>query len=220
MNNHFILISRSVKQPLQWRSASTKPRVYIFVVTFFAVVLAILPICLSSHIGWSDATKLAYFQMLTFVGFGLPMASTVVIYALAIDTLRKQRIIASSATKNRIRIHRKTIRLFTAVLLCFFVSVFPHLVVDVYFQYKKGEANTILVHESAIVFHTLNACVNPFIYAKMHHDIQSFLTRLWNCIKTSRDGAFAAIASCKSNENSTGQETSHQPTTEKLQSVE
>ena len=153
----------------------------MFILTLSVIVSITLPVPMASHLGWRYETKLAYFYMLTFIGYGLPLVSIVILYAVALRVLRNNRLESASTVNHRVHRDRKTVRLFMAVVLFFVLSAFPHLIIDIYYHFDKDKS--MLIHESALVFHTLNPCINPFIYSKMHHDIRMFSQRLWNGLK-------------------------------------
>ena len=165
----------------------------MLILTLFVIVSVTLPVSSASHLGWRNETKLAYFYMLTFIGYGLPLVSTVLLYTVALRALRNNR---PDSGNRRVRSDRKAVRLFMTVVLFFVLSAFPHLIIDIYYNFNKDKAQSMLIHESALVFHTLNPCINPFIYSKMHHDIRMFSRRLWDGLKNvlpSSDGGAAPI---------------------------
>ena len=164
------------------------PRMYGFILTLFAIVCVTLPIPLSSHLGFSMETTLAYLHMLTFIGYGLPLVSSLVLYAIALKAIRSNQFTASCAGQIQAKRDRTTFRLFMTVVIAFFISVFPHLVIDVYYHFHSGKPSAFLVHESALLFHVLNPCINPFIYSKMHQDVRQFSSRFWNRAFNARAG--------------------------------
>ena len=127
---------------------------------------------------------LIYVTVLESASCFLPVLIMVVVYALS--SIRINQHVMPGADKKaecqRILQNRNMTRMFSTVVLVFFLLVTPYSVYSLLKKYKvyrmKDFETYIYLTHFLHGVSTLNHCVNPFIYARMHRNMKTSFTKI------------------------------------------
>ena len=133
---------------------------------------------------WIHSSLLFVFQM------AIPILSLTVLYSIMIRTLKSTELVHlnSRAKEVRYRRNRKAIRLFVTVVCVFYILVLPYQVFYLIYtamvqQDKSLEQNDTIRFANSILIlvYSLNGCLNPLIYARLHTSFRRTLFRFISC---------------------------------------
>ena len=133
-------------------------------------------------------TDLIYYSLLIVTTSVIPLFTLIIVYVMAIQALRfdslKDRNIA---TRIRMVENKRIVIMFIVVVIFFMVLSIPYAIYNViytyYAYYDEEIINTNLelflqVDYYMDAYSSLNNCVNPFIYSRMHMVVRKYCLHL------------------------------------------
>ena len=138
-------------------------------------------------------TELVWYSIGFSVGIVLPMIILLVTHLIMYLKLRRQaRRMSRSSTEDQNQRLRNISRTFIAVVLAFYICVFPHFCMHMYEYYLKISKRMSIddinhhhdhAHNIFTITTYFNCCLNPFIYSKIHKRIFAGCKCVWKKLK-------------------------------------
>ena len=189
INSEIYNFFRAITKPLQSRIAK-KTKAVAICCTWALSFLSYLPIYLYTY----DVLKVP-FTVILYYGIAwasltivVPLIALIALYVLCIKALR-----VASKARRRLSQHyienTRAVKMFLIIVTLFFLCTMPLTILLKIFVFR-GVKSLAEVHmfeiltEFALVLLLVNNCLNPFIYARMHQDINAFMKRSCQRVKS------------------------------------
>ena len=133
---------------------------------------------------WIHTSLLFVFQM------AIPILTLTVLYSLMVRTLKSTELVHlnSRAKEIRYRRNRKAIRLFVTIVFVFYILVLPYQLFYIIYTAIVQKDKTLeqdkrlrIANSILILVYSLNGCLNPLIYARLHTSFRRTLCRFICC---------------------------------------
>eukprot|EP00794_Sanderia_malayensis_P020283 gene20283-22269_t len=202
---------RIITKPLQPR-LSTKFKIIGIIVVWLVALGITVPYAISQGVDkdqsicidqgvLSKKARNIYVTCWIVTGWGIPFIVISILYSICVFELMSKKKSNSVTVKQRRDENKRVVKMFLIIVSLFFIFTTPYSLMYVTFNYLltyKREAvdiNAIMKWNYALfVLTTLNSCMNPIIYAKLHREINPFVKKLagrvFNCDSNKRkDGS-------------------------------
>ena len=146
------------------------------------------PLTWRKNFGMSDEGYKVYLMVWTCLGWVIPLIIIAVMYGICIKALRDGRFKndTSDTAVRRRQENERVIKMFVIIVTLYFIFTIPHSIIDL-FRYIDNKSDAVIIlHECSVIVVLFNSCTNPFIYARMHRDMNSFVHNTWRRIKGKR----------------------------------
>lgn len=177
-------------------------RVNASIVTWVA---AILFVCTALALR-NTADRLVDLPYLLF-GWVIPLHISCIVYAVCMVVLHRSRINTrgDAATLRRTQENKRVVKMILIIILLYYLCTAPlffRTIAEVFMkQDSKLDTNKCVISdlfkETTTAMFYLNACLNPFIYAKVHPELSRIVKNAFNkCLCERRN---TTIATCEAN---------------------
>ena len=191
ITNLFVLYSRAITKLLNWQRITANMKLLAVLFTWILAACIKFPLTWRPVFGYSFEGYKIYLMVWTCLGWVIPLIIIAVLYGICIKTLHESKFQsekASEATARRTAENQRVVKMFIIIVCLFFIFTIPHSVIDL-FRYVDNKSDAvILLHECSVVLTLVNSCTNPFIYAKMHRDINGFIVTTWRKVSGKQRG--------------------------------
>lgn len=195
-------ILRVITKPLEPRLSYPMKLGGIFLTWTFAIGMT-LPYTISQGLdtqysicidqGKLDPVGVNIYVMCWIVaGWGFPFCVIGLLYGLCICTLKKTAAaaIGNSTAGKRIAENKKVIKMFIIIVSLFFSLTTPYSIyyvtLNYMLTYRRSELDiTVIMITNYVLFFltTVNSCINPIIYARLHKDVNGYIKKKCKCVQ-------------------------------------
>ena len=141
--------------------------------------------CLDAGLFMTREERNVYAVLWIFGGWILPLCIISILYGLCIKKLKQSKLKAGNESmKKRNEQNRRVVNMFLIIVCIFFVFTMPYsafyVATNFMLTYRRAEVDRNLIwvlNYSLFVLTNINSCINPFIYAKMHQEINEFVRK-------------------------------------------
>ena len=177
--------NRAITKLLEWQRISSKKKIAAVVFTWVLAACIKFPLTWRSKMGISDEGYKIYLMIWTCLGWVIPLIVICVLYGICIKTLNSSSLKQDhgDAGKRRRKEDKRVVKMFVLIVVLFFVFTIPHSIIDLFRYIDNKSSAVILIHECSVILVLVNSCTNPFVYARMHRDVNAFVVKTWMKLK-------------------------------------
>eukprot|EP00112_Aurelia_sp_Birch-Aquarium-sp1_P004113 Seg1467.7 transcript_id=Seg1467.7/GoldUCD/mRNA.D3Y31 product="C3a anaphylatoxin chemotactic receptor" protein_id=Seg1467.7/GoldUCD/D3Y31 len=143
--------------------------------------------CLDAGIFMTAKESNIYVVMWIFSGSLLPLLIISILYGLCIKKLKEGKLKEENESmKKRNAQNRKVVKMFIIIVGIFFLCTMPYSIYYVatnfMLTYRRESVDRFLIwilNYTLFVLTNVNSCINPFIYAKLHQGMNTFVGNAW-----------------------------------------
>ena len=158
-----------------------KTKVIAVVISWALAACVKFPLTWRKNFGISDEGYKIYLMVWTCLGWVLPLFIIAYMYAVCIRRLNENNVNKdnSASAMRRREENKRVVKMLVLIVVLYFIFTIPHSIIDL-FRYIDNKSDAIVVlHECSVIVVLFNSCTNPFIYARMHRDVNKFVSRAW-----------------------------------------
>ncbi|XP_065069345.1 compound eye opsin BCRH2-like isoform X1 [Rhopilema esculentum] len=175
----------AITKLIKWQRISMTKKVATAVFSWVLAACVKFPLTWRMNFGISDEGYKIYLMVWTCLGWIIPLIIVSVLYTLSIKKLKSQAVIKdkSETAMRRREENQRVVKMFIIIVGLYFIFTIPHSIIDL-FRYIDNKSDAVVVlHECSVIIVLFNSCTNPFIYARMHRDVNSFVVGAWRKVK-------------------------------------
>ncbi len=170
---------------MRWQRITIGKKLFAVVFTWVLAACVKFPLTWRMKWGMSDEGYKVYLMAWTCLGWVIPLVIISILYGICIKTLYSSKMTkdkSESAIRRR-KENRHVIKMLILVVVLFFLFTIPHSVIDLFRYIDNTSDDVLILHEVSVIFVLFNSCTNPFIYARMHRDMNSFVRHAWRKVR-------------------------------------
>eukprot|EP00794_Sanderia_malayensis_P007734 gene7734-8574_t len=175
----------AITKLMKWQRVTITKKLCAVVFTWVLAACVKFPLTWRMKWGMSDEGYKIYLMVWTCLGWVIPLIVISVLYGICIRTLQTNKFDKgkSESAARRRRENQQVVKMFVLIVALFFVFTIPHSIIDL-FRYIDNTSDAVLIlHECSIIVVLFNSCTNPFIYARMHRDVNRYIVDAWRKLK-------------------------------------
>ena len=178
---------RAITRPFESYKITAKIRLVVSLLIWLTSTASTAIYMFSEDVGLKGDPFLICIVIMVFFAWFLPVLLMTTLYAICIKKLRSGSMpIPRDILDQRTRENKRVVKMFVIVTTTFFASAFPSVLISFIFVSNDEGGVVYLIREIAFVIMLIGCVVNPFIYAKMHKEINPAFVTMWRKIKRMR----------------------------------
>lgn len=174
-------LTRAITRLITWQRIKVRTKVFAVIFSWVLAACVKFPLTWRMNFGISDQGYKIYLMFWTCLGWVIPLFIIAYCYAVCIRRLNDNGINkdnSASAVRRR-QENKRVVKMFILIVALFFIFTIPHSIIDL-FRYIDNKSDAVVIlHECSVIVVLFNSCTNPFIYARMHRDVNRFIVRAW-----------------------------------------
>jgi len=175
----------AITRLLKWQRVSVHKKVAAVLISWVLAACVKFPLTWRKNFGISDQGYKIYLMVWTCLGWVIPLFIISYLYAVCIRRLNDSSVNkdnSQSAVRRREE-NKRVVKMFIIIVFLYFIFTIPHSIIDL-FRYIDNTSDAVVVlHECSVIIVLFNSCTNPFIYARMHRDVNRFLVHAWRKLR-------------------------------------
>ena len=178
---------RAITRPFESYKITAKIRLIVSLLIWLTSTASTAIYMFSEDVGLKGDPFLICIVIMVFFAWFLPVLLMTTLYTICIKKLRSESMrIPRDILDQRTRENKRVVKMFVIVTTTFFASAFPSVLISFIFVSTDEGGVVYLIREIAFVIMLIGCVVNPFIYAKMHKEINPAFVTMWRKIKRMR----------------------------------